>query len=110
VRTSVKQFPLLGDIPVLGALFRSTSFQKNETELIIIVTPHLVKPLNLAGQTFPTDYYIEPNDFEFYFLGMAEKSGFGGKPGQVSPAAEVLGTRINRTPRKMEGSFGHMVP
>jgi pilus assembly protein CpaC len=110
VRTSVKQFPLLGDIPVLGALFRSTSFQKNETELVIIVTPHLVKPLNLAGQTLPTDYYIEPNDLEFYFLGMAEKGGFGGKAGQLSPAADVLGTRINRSGRKMEGSFGHMVP
>lgn len=110
VRSSVKQFPFLGDIPILGALFRSNSFQKNETELVIIVTPHLVKPLNLAGQTLPTDYFVEPNDFEFYLMGMAEKGGFGGKSGQVSPAAEVLGSRANRTPRKLEGSFGHMVP
>jgi pilus assembly protein CpaC len=110
VRSSVKQFPFLGDIPILGALFRSNSFQKNETELVIIVTPHLVKPLNLAGQTLPTDYFVEPNEFEFYLMGMAEKGGFGGKPGLVSPAAEVLGSRANRTLRKMEGSFGHMVP
>lgn len=110
VRTSIKQFPWLGDIPVLGALFRSTSFQKNETELVIIVTPHLVKPLELAGQTLPTDYYVEPNDFEFYLLGMAEKGGFGGRKGLVSPAAEVLGSRWNGTHRRMEGSFGHIVP
>ncbi|MGH7230000.1 MAG: type II and III secretion system protein family protein [Nitrospiraceae bacterium] len=110
VRESVKKFPVLGDIPILGALFRSSSFQKNETELVIIVTPHLVKPLNLAGQTLPTDYYVEPNDFEFYLLGMPEKGGFGGKPGLVSPAAEVLGSRSNRAPRRIEGSIGHMVP
>ncbi len=110
VRESVKKFPVVGDIPILGALFRSSSFQKNETELVIIVTPHLVKPLNLAGQTLPTDYYVEPNDFEFYLLGMAEKGGFGGKLGLVSPGAEVLGSRSNRTPRRMEGPVGHMVP
>jgi len=110
VRTSIKQFPFLGDIPILGALFRSSSFQKNETELLIIVTAHLVKPLELAGQTLPTDYYVEPNDFEFYLLGMAEKGGFGGRKGLVSPAAEVLGSRWNETHRRMEGSFGHIVP
>jgi pilus assembly protein CpaC len=63
---------LLGDIPILGALFRSTAFQKEETELIIIVTVHLVKPLDMAKQTLPTDYYIEPNDVEFYILGLME--------------------------------------
>ena len=53
IRETVDKFPLLGDIPILGALFRSTSFQKNETELVIIVTPHLVKPLDMAKQTLP---------------------------------------------------------
>ena len=110
VRTSIKEFPFIGDIPILGALFRSSSFQKNETELLIIVTPHLVKPLELAGQTLPTDYYVEPNDFEFYLLGMAEKGGYGGRKGMVSPAAEVLESRSYGTPRRMEGSFGHIVP
>ena len=56
VRQNVSKFPLLGEIPILGALFRSESFVKQETELIIIVTPHLVKPLDLAKQTLPTDY------------------------------------------------------
>ena len=72
VREVVRKFPVLGDIPILGALFRSTSFQRNETELVIIVTPHLVKPIDMAKQTLPTDAYIEPDNFEFYLLGSLE--------------------------------------
>ena len=109
VRESVKKVPFLGEIPILGALFRSSSFQKNETELLIIVTPHLVKPLDMTAQTLPTDYYVEPNDFEFYFMGFPEKGGFGGKVGQRSPAAEVLSNRVTRL-SAMEGQVGHIVP
>jgi len=58
-------------------LFRSSSFRKNETELIILVTPHLVKPLDLSKQTLPTDQFIEPNDVEFYLLGKTEGRGVG---------------------------------
>jgi len=72
VKEEISKFPLLGDIPVLGALFRSSSFQKDESELVIVVTVHLVKPLDVAKQTLPTDYYIEPNDVEFYILGLME--------------------------------------
>ncbi|HJR76864.1 MAG TPA: type II and III secretion system protein family protein, partial [Nitrospiraceae bacterium] len=104
------KFPFLGEIPILGTLFRSSSFQKSETELLIIVTPHLVKPLDLAGQTLPTDYYVEPNDFEFFLLGLAEKGAFGGSVGRTSPAAEVLSNRVGATRRRMDGQFGHMVP
>jgi pilus assembly protein CpaC len=83
VRHIVDKFPVLGDIPVLGALFRSSSFQKNETELVVIVTPHLVKPLDMAKQTLPHEAYKEPNDAEFYL-----KSDIEGKDGdKSSPAA-----------------------
>lgn len=109
VRESVNKVPFLGEVPILGALFRSSSFQKSETELVIIVTPHLVKPLDMAAQTLPTDYYVEPNDFEFYLMGFAEKSGYGGKTGQRSPAAEVLSNRISMG-SAMEGRVGHMMP
>ena len=109
VRESVKKVPFLGEIPILGALFRSSSFQKNESELLIIVTPHLVKPLDMTAQTLPTDYYVEPNDFEFYLLGFSEKGYFGGKAGQKSPAAEVLSNRVTRV-GAMEGQVGHIVP
>ena len=106
IREDVKKFPVLGDIPVLGALFRSTTFQKNETELIIIVTPHLVKPLDMAKQTLPTDAYIEPDDFEFYLLGSLEGRG---KQDTVksSPAASVPGLKKGSG---LEGDFGYMKP
>lgn len=102
VREIVRKFPLLGDIPVLGALFRSTSFQKNETELIIIVTPHLVKPLDMAKQTLPTDSFIEPNDFEWYLRGDLEGKG------QEPPSASTTST----LPKSggLEGDFGHIRP
>jgi pilus assembly protein CpaC len=109
VRESVKKVPFLGEVPILGALFRSSSFQKNETELVIIVTPHLVKPLDMAAQTLPTDYFVEPNDFEFYLMGFAEKGGYGGKSGQRSPAAEVLSNRVTKG-GAMEGRVGHIIP
>lgn len=99
VREIISKFPLLGDIPILGSLFRSSSFQRNETELIIIVTPHLVKPLDLAKQTLPTDQFIEPNDFEFYMLGTLE----GNKSiGLTSPSSNPS--------RGLEGGFGHIIP
>ena len=93
----VSKFPLLGDIPVLGALFRSSSFQKNETELVVIVTPRLVKPLDPAKQTLPTDKYVEPSDSEFYLVGATE-----GKAGKESgnPSAAEGGA---------SGDFGHIV-
>jgi pilus assembly protein CpaC len=109
VRESVKKVPFLGEVPILGALFRSSSFQKNETELVIIVTPHLVRPLDMAAQTLPTDYFVEPNDFEFYLMGFAEKGGYGGKSGQRSPAAEVLSNRVAKG-GAMEGRVGHIIP
>ena len=103
IRTTIDKFPLLGDIPILGALFTSSNFQKNETELIIIVTPHLVKPLDLAKQTLPTDQYIEPDDFEFYLLGDVE-----GKEKSKSSGGTSSGN-LNK-PYGMEGNFGHIVP
>lgn len=46
VSRQVSKFPLLGDIPILGALFRSTRYQNNETELMVMVTPKIIRPLN----------------------------------------------------------------
>jgi len=95
VLTDISKFPLLGDIPILGALFQSKSFQKRETELIIIATPHLVKPLDLAKVTLPTDFYVEPNDTEFYLQGKIE-----GSTKNSSPASRVV----------LDGEFGHAMP
>jgi pilus assembly protein CpaC len=57
----ISKIPWLGDIPILGQLFRSNLFQHNETELVIIITPYLVKPSNVALST-PTDGFILPHD------------------------------------------------
>ena len=75
VRENAAKYPALGEIPILGQLFRSSSFQKNESELVIIVTPRLVKPLDPNKQILPTDFFVEPDDFEFYVLGMLEGRG-----------------------------------
>jgi len=95
VRDQISKFPFLGDIPVLGALFRSRKFQKNETELIIVATPHIIKPLDLAKQTLPTDFYIEPDDMELYILGLME----GRERDRPSIFRE-----------EMDGDFGHAIP
>ncbi|NHI01867.1 MULTISPECIES: type II and III secretion system protein family protein [Oceanimonas] len=68
-REQVSQMPFVGDIPVLGNLFTSRSFAKGESELVIMVTPRLVRPFNKEQVTLPTDGFIEPNDLEFYLLG-----------------------------------------
>jgi pilus assembly protein CpaC len=69
LRQSVNKFPGLGSVPVLGALFRSQSYQKGDTELVILVTPHLAKPLPKDKIKLPTDNLIEPNDADFYLWG-----------------------------------------
>ena len=72
LRETVTKFPGLGDIPGIGALFRSQSFQKGETELLILVTPHLVKPMIPGDIRLPTDKFVEPNDLEFFLNGQTE--------------------------------------
>ncbi|MDC7697883.1 type II and III secretion system protein family protein [Vogesella indigofera] len=74
VTTNISAFPLLGEIPILGALFRSSSFQTDKTELIFVVTPRLVKPLP-PNYALPTDNYTPPNRAEFFLGGKME-----GKP------------------------------
>jgi len=70
---NVKQVPWIGQIPVLGALFRSTAFQKKETDLVIVVTPHLVQASSANQPTLsPLDGTRSSNDVELFLLGMLE--------------------------------------
>jgi pilus assembly protein CpaC len=71
-RNVINKFPLLGDLPVLGPLFRSSQYQKQETELVALVTSHLVKPLTAGQAKSPTDNYIEPSDVDIYLLGLEQ--------------------------------------
>jgi pilus assembly protein CpaC len=90
----MSKYPFLGDIPVLGNLFRSRGFQNNETELVILVTPHLVKPLDPDNQALPTDYYVEPTAIDFYVWGALEGA-------LQRPELEQV---------DLEGDFGHTIP
>lgn len=67
---SIEKTPWLGDLPLIGALFRSNAFKRNETELVIIITPYLVKPVNSPSDiALPTDGERAPNDAERVLLG-----------------------------------------
>ena len=69
------QVPWLGDIPVLGALFRSTNYQRNQTELVIIVTPHLVSPVRGEALALPTDRVRPPSEAELFLFGKTASTG-----------------------------------
>ena len=79
VTSNIKRFPLLGEVPVLGALFRSSDFQNDRTELVFIVTPRLAKPLPDTPR-LPTDDYREPTRAQFLLNGQHE--------GPAAPAAK----------------------
>lgn len=104
---AINQIPGLGDIPILGALFRSTSFQRNETELVVIVTPRLVKPVHGMKLRAPTDNFVAPNWFDQYLMGRMEKfksSGAERKSGSEQQDSEAASPASGQG---VEGSFGH---
>lgn len=84
VTTNISAFPFLGEIPILGALFRSTDFQTDRSELVFVITPRLVKPLP-PDYRLPTDEFIDPSRSDVHLLGRME-----GTPPQaeMSPATE----------------------
>jgi pilus assembly protein CpaC len=81
--TNLKGLPLLGEVPILGALFRSTDYQHDRTELVFVVTAHLVKPLP-AAYTLPTDQVIAPSRSELLLGGKLE----GRAPAAASAAQD----------------------
>ena len=68
-KTAIKQLPLLGSIPIIGALFRSTDYQKDESELLIVVTVHLVQPIRPDQVRLPTDRVADPRESDAFLLG-----------------------------------------
>jgi pilus assembly protein CpaC len=69
VRSLATRFPGLGSVPILGALFRSQEFLMGNTELVILVTPRLARPVDPKRLELPTDRYREPTDWDFFMLG-----------------------------------------
>jgi pilus assembly protein CpaC len=82
--TDISKYPGLGDLPVIGALFRSSRFQRNETELVIIVTPYVVRPAaDGPSLKLPTDGLETASDIERIFLDRLTKTSTPGLPGAI---------------------------
>lgn len=100
MQNAINQVPGLGSIPILGALFRSTAFQRQETELVIIVTPRLVHPVAAGRLVAPTDSFIPPSWLDQYLMGSLE-----GSPGRTKKSDKRKSTQ--RSESGLEGQYGH---
>lgn len=100
LREVVKKFPGLGSIPVLGNLFSSKEFIKGESELVILVTPHLARPLPKDQIRLPTDDFVEPSDKDFYLMGRLEAKPPKSKAPSTPPTAAA-------TTGGVDSNFGH---
>lgn len=89
------QVPWLGDIPILGALFRSADYQRNQSELVIIVTPHLVSPTRGEALALPTDRVRIPSEKDLFLFGNVARK-------QKGAAGEVARQDYN-------GSYGYVM-
>ncbi|MBE0530538.1 MAG: type II and III secretion system protein family protein [Rhodospirillales bacterium] len=100
----IDQFPFLGDVPVMGPLFRSADFRREETELVIIVTPYLVKSAGPGDLALPTDRFVPPSDLDFFYRGRLQ--------GSLAPAdaAGQGGAQLgSRSAGGLDGAYGHVI-
>jgi pilus assembly protein CpaC len=110
---SINQLPWLGNVPVLGALFRSTDFQKSQTDLVIIVSPHLVKPVR-PGQHLatPFDTALQSNDVDLFLMGDTDRKkrytdyvtsggGLQGPYGHILAVSDFDGGSVERSARRV---------
>ena len=93
-RNNLDKVPALGDLPVLGSLFRSTRFQRSESELVIIVTPYLVAPVGAAQLATPRDGLEDPSDLERLIAGSIARTAPrpGAEPGLTAGRHRLLGS------------------
>ena len=83
---TIRQVPWLGDVPILGTLFRSASYQRDQSELVVIITPHLVTPVRGEALALPTDRVRPPTESELFLFGKVARPA--GAP-TAGAAAEV---------------------
>ncbi len=90
-RNTVRQVPLLGSIPIIGSLFRSTGFQRGETELLIVVTPRLVQPIRPNQVVLPTERAGDPTELDMFLLGRTDNAvpAIPGVQQQMNPAPKA---------------------
>jgi pilus assembly protein CpaC len=104
IREFVDKLPGLGDIPVLGGLFRSQEFMSGQTELVIFVTPQLAKPIAPQQVRLPTDSFVPPSDLEFYLLGRLDEG-----PEATGDSEEASADRDLPQDAPEGGRFGHQL-
>jgi pilus assembly protein CpaC len=111
---TVRQVPLLGSIPIIGTLFRSTGFQHEETELVIIVTPRLVAPVRAGSLKVATDRVGPPNEADLLLDGRTDTgvppAGRPFVPPLVSPPPPPgAGGMSEKAPIGFEKDYGHVL-
>ncbi|WP_103880473.1 type II and III secretion system protein family protein [Vibrio hangzhouensis] len=105
VRDVSSKMPGVGDIPVLGQLFNSQEFISGETELVILVTPRLARPVDRDTILLPTDAFVKPNDLEYYLLG---QNSYIAEMDDTSKAyTQSKQNDVPVTSGGSEGTFGH---
>lgn len=104
---AIDKAPGLGNLPIIGALFRSNEFRKNETELVVVVTPYLVRPVSAADIKLPTDGLNSPTELGRIFMG----DSFSGTSGAQRPVPK-LGPPVTvpATPRDAKGPDDRQKP
>jgi pilus assembly protein CpaC len=100
--SQLRQLPFVGDMPILGSLFRSNGYKHDETELVIVVTPHLVTPRRGPIAT-PDQNFVPPSDFELFLFGNQEATALS-----MRPEDRVL---MSQDPSKsgVDGPHGHVL-
>ena len=107
---------MLGSLPIIGALFRSTGFQHEQTELVIIVTPRLVRPVPAGALKVPTDRVGPPNEADLLLNGRTD-TGVPQLPRGFSPPAPLpppapapaTGGMAQKKPIGFEKDYGHVL-
>ncbi|MFB9353447.1 type II and III secretion system protein family protein [Sneathiella chinensis] len=103
-KDTVDQVPGLGDVPILGALARSSEFTQEETELVIIITPYLVQPALAGTLAAPTDYFVPPSDFDIFLFGQTEGDKAPGGP--ATDGRQILSQRGDGG---IDGKYGYVI-
>lgn len=95
---TINQVPGLAEVPILGGLFRSSTYQRRETELVIIVTPHLVRPVDPVALAVPGANFVIPTFFDLHLLGQT-----------AGPAASPASLLSGQSAAGMDGMRGHVI-
>jgi pilus assembly protein CpaC len=103
---TIRQVPFLGSLPIIGSLFRSTGFQHEETELVIIVTPRLVRPVRAGTLKVPTDRVGPPNEADLLLNGRTDT----GVPPSAAPFVQPVPAPLPPPPPPTSGGMAQTKP